>query len=148
MNILVSVMVLCTCVLLILVSNSAYNKTVIEPYVLKMENTTVDTEAMKPFLTYFMKYIGTEELDAIWEEDRFERTDLLMDWMQQQPSMIPGEPEEERTLLNDWVDFSLILVNIRSDDGRKGTRQYGTGPGKGYPGFSAAGRFSRVPGTQ
>ena len=115
MNILISVMVLCTCVLLILVSNSAYNKTVIEPYVLKMENAIVDTEAMKPYLTYFMKYIGTEELEAIWAEDKYEKTDLLMNWMQQQPSMIQSGPDEERTMLNDWVDFSLILVNIRSD---------------------------------
>ena len=115
MNIVVSVMILCTCALLIFVSNSAYQKTVIEPYVLRMEGIKVDTEAMKPFLAHFVNYIGTEELDAIWTEDREDRSDHLMDWMQQQPSFLPNAEDEERTLLNDWVDFSLMPVNIRTD---------------------------------
>ena len=115
MNIVVSVMILCTCALLIIVSNSAYHKTVIEPYVLKMEGLKVDTEAMKPYLAHFDNYIGTEELDAIWTEDREDRSDHLMDWMQQQPSFLPNAEDEERTLLNDWVDFSLMPVNIRTD---------------------------------
>ena len=115
MNILVSVMILCTCALLIIISNGAYNKTVIEPYVLKMEGIKVDTEAMKPFLAHFLDYVGTEELDAIWTEDREERAGRLMDWMQQQPSFLPNAEDEERTLLNDWVDFSLMPVNIRAD---------------------------------
>ena len=115
MNIVVSVMILCTCALLIIVSNSAYHKTVIEPYVLKMEGLKVDTEAMKPYLAHFVNYIGTEELDAIWTEDREDRSDHLMDWMQQQPSFLPNAEDEERTLLNDWVDFSLMPVNIRTD---------------------------------
>ncbi len=115
MNIVVSVMILCTCALLIFVSNSAYQKTVIEPYVLRMEGIKVDTEAMKPFLTHFINYIGTEELDAIWTEDREDRSDHLMDWMQRQPSFRPNAENEDRTLLNDWVDFSLMPVNIRTD---------------------------------
>ena len=115
MNIVVSVMILCTCALLIFVSNSAYQKTVIEPYVLRMEGIKVDTEAMKPYLAHFVNYIGTEELDAIWTEDREDRSDHLMDWMQQQPSFLPNAEDEERTLLNDWVDFSLMPVNIRTD---------------------------------
>ena len=115
MNIVVSVMILCTCALLIIISNGAYNKTVIEPYVLKMEGIKVDTEAMKPFLAHFLNYVGTEELDAIWTEDREERAGRLMDWMQQQPSFLPNAEDEERTLLNDWVDFSLMPVNIRAD---------------------------------
>ena len=114
MNIVVSVMILCTCALLIIVSNSAYHKTVIEPYVLRMEGIKVDTEAMKPFLTHFINYIGTEELDAIWTEDREDRSDHLMDWMQRQPSFRPNAENEDRTLLNDWVDFSLMPVNIRT----------------------------------
>ena len=114
MNIVVSVMILCTCALLIIVSNSAYHKTVIEPYVLKMEGLKVDTEAMKPFLAHFVNYIGTEELDAIWTEDREDRSDHLMDWMQRQPSFRPNAENEDRTLLNDWVDFSLMPVNIRT----------------------------------
>ena len=114
-NIVVSVMILCTCALLIFVSNSAYQKTVIEPYVLRMEGIKVDTEAMKPFLTHFINYIGTEELDAIWTEDREDRSDHLMDWMQRQPSFRPNAENEDRTLLNDWVDFSLMPVNIRAD---------------------------------
>ena len=114
-NIVVSVMILCTCALLIIVSNSAYQKTVIEPYVLRMEGIKVDTEAMKPFLTHFINYIGTEELDAIWTEDREDRSDHLMDWMQRQPSFRPNAENEDRTLLNDWVDFSLMPVNIRTD---------------------------------
>ena len=115
MNIVVSVMILCTCALLIFVSNSAYQKTVIEPYVLRMEGIKVDTEAMKPSLTHFINYIGTEELDAIWTEDREDRSDHLMDWMQRQPSFRPNAENEDRTLLNDWVDFSLMPVNIRTD---------------------------------
>ncbi len=115
MNIVVSVMILCTCALLIFVSNSAYQKTVIEPYVLRMEGIKVDTEAMKPFLTHFINYIGTEELDAIWTEDREDRSDHLMDWMQRQPSFRLNAENEDRTLLNDWVDFSLMPVNIRTD---------------------------------
>ncbi len=115
MNIVVSVMILCTCALLIFVSNSAYQKTVIEPYILRMEGIKVDTEAMKPFLTHFINYIGTEELDAIWTEDREDRSDHLMDWMQRQPSFRPNAENEDRTLLNDWVDFSLMPVNIRTD---------------------------------
>ena len=87
-NIVIMAMVLSVSVVLILISENTYQKAVFRPYFLKLENTEVPVEELKPIAQEFRPYLGTEELNRIVSvSDTLERDVNLNAWFLNQAGL-------------------------------------------------------------
>ena len=111
-NIVIMAMVLSVSVLLMVISENAYQEAVFRPYFRKLESAEIPAEDFQPVIQEFMQYLGTEELNQVlMENDKDEdNTDLkLTYWFLDKPSL-DGAP---LSLMDDWMLFEIVLNKIQ-----------------------------------
>ena len=129
-NIVIMAMVLSVSVVLILISENTYQKAVFRPYFLKLENTEVPVEELKPIAQEFRPYLGTEELNRIVSvSDTLERDVNLNAWFLNQPGL--KDPPSE-TMMDDWMDFEILFFDTQRIDDLQEITCYAEKNGKRY----------------
>ena len=113
-NIVIMVMVLSVSVLLTLISENTYQKSVFMPYFRKLENTEIPAEELKPIAQEFRPHLGTEEMNRITSiSDIQYRSAALNSWFLNQQGL--NEPPFS-TMMDDWMNFEILFFDTQRID--------------------------------
>ncbi len=110
-NILIVTLVLLTAGLMFVSSERTFRQTVLDPCAQRMERMQRAADSLKPYVSSFLAYLGTEKLSAVLAQDDKDRT-RLREWMAGQPSM--NDDEKTATLLEDYDRFFLRVEALRA----------------------------------
>ena len=116
LNILLTALILTISSVLLVVSNSAFQQTVIDPYTGKLADVKIDVKDLPAYLSGFSKVIESEAFQQMRSAPDF-NADLIIDWLNQHPPAVmltdAESASKHQTLMVDYFAFMMAMSPIR-----------------------------------
>ena len=111
-NILIILITLSISILMVVINISNYHKAILDPFERKLEELEIEEDTLTPYLEYFARFFGTEEMRKARASVNTE-DDHFVDWLDQMPSYTDYDSEIGRqSLLLDNTAFDFTISEL------------------------------------
>ena len=110
-NILIIMITLSISILMVVINISNYHKAILDPFERKLEELEIEEDTLTPYLEYFARFFGTEEMRKARASVNTE-DDHFVDWLDQMPSYTDYDSEGRQSLLLDNTAFDFTISEL------------------------------------
>ena len=110
-NILIILITLSISILMVVINISNYHKAILDPFERKLEELEIEEDTLTPYLEYFARFFGTEEMRKARASVNTE-DDHFVDWLDQMPSYTDYDSEGRQSLLLDNTAFDFTISEL------------------------------------
>ena len=110
-NILIILITLSISILMVVINISNYHKAILDPFERKLEELEIEEDTLTPYLEYFARFFGTEEMRKARASVNTE-DDYFVDWLDQMPSYTDYDSEGRQSLLLDNTAFDFTISEL------------------------------------
>ena len=110
-NILIIMITLSISILMVVINISNYHKAILDPFERKLEELEIEEDTLTPYLEYFARFFGTEEMRKARASVNTE-DDYFVDWLDQMPSYTDYDSEGRQSLLLDNTAFDFTISEL------------------------------------